>query len=203
MALRLIEAPTQRLLPLEDAKAHLRADHHDDDDALIESYIDAATSMLDGRDGLLQRALAPQSWALELPAFPTCDGGRIALPLPPLLAVEAVEYLDELGAWHEVASEDYEVDAGAGCVVPLESWPSTGRAAVTVRVTYRAGYRVAGSEGGSESGDAEPPPAQLIQLLKLLVANFYETREPVVIGAAVNDLPLAAQTIIGNLRVYR
>lgn len=198
MGLRLVTAPTAEILSLADAKRHLRAEDFDDDDTLIQSYIDAAISLLDGRDGLLQRAIAPQTWALELGCFPC---GAIALPLPPLQEVQSIEYLDPEGSWQTLDEADWQVDLGdaqaPGRVVPVASWPATGSAPVTVRVTFRAGYAVATGDEG------EAPPAQLLHLLRLLVANWYETREPVVIGTIVNDLPLAAQTLIANLRVYR
>lgn len=195
MGLKLIAAPTAELLPLADAKAHLRADF-DDDDALIQGYIDAAISMLDGRDGVLQRALAPQTWALELAGFPAC--GTIELPLPPLQEVQAVEYLAGDGDWETLDEEAYEVVTGEqGLLSVRGAWPATGRALVTVRVTFRAGYALATGDEG------EAPPAQLLQLLKLLVGNWYENREPIVVGQSVADLPLAAQTLINNLRVYR
>jgi uncharacterized phiE125 gp8 family phage protein len=194
-SLRLIEPPVAELLTLEDAKEHLRVDF-DDDDALIQSYIDAAVSMLDGRDGILQRALAPQTWALDMSRFPFCR--EIELPLPQLLGVESVEYLDVDGAWQTMPPEDYEVVTGEdGLVIAEEFWPPTQRASVAVTITFRAGYAL-----GSD-GEGEAPPPQLRQLLKLLVMQWYANREPVVIGSTVNNLPFTAQAVIANLRVYR
>jgi uncharacterized phiE125 gp8 family phage protein len=74
MALELITPPDDAVVTLEEAKAFLNVTHSDHDE-LIEGLVDAATAALDGRYGLLQRALSPQTWELVLDRFPLVLAG--------------------------------------------------------------------------------------------------------------------------------
>lgn len=57
-------APTHPVVLLDDMKAHLRV-LHDDEDLDIQALTDAATSWLDGWDGVLGRCIMPQTWLIE------------------------------------------------------------------------------------------------------------------------------------------
>lgn len=57
----LLVPPGDAVVTLSEAKDHLRV-LHDDEDALIASLIETATAYLDGLDGVLGRALGPQTW---------------------------------------------------------------------------------------------------------------------------------------------
>ena len=91
MIIKRIAAPAAEPISLATAKAHLRVTHAAED-TLIPLYISAAVSKLDGKDGLLGRAMITQDWQLSLDSFP-CDG-VIELPLPPLQEVTFVKYFD-------------------------------------------------------------------------------------------------------------
>src|SRR5678809_194962 len=108
MALELITPPEETPVTLEEAKAHLRIDH-DDDDVYVQGLIDAATGMVDGRYGSLGRALEPQTWELVLDRFP-CWPYHICIPLPPLLSVDSITYTDGDDVEQTIDSADYEVD---------------------------------------------------------------------------------------------
>lgn len=57
----LVAPPEDAAVLLDDLKLFLRVDH-DDEDALIASLGDAATGWLDGWNGILARAIMPQTW---------------------------------------------------------------------------------------------------------------------------------------------
>lgn len=78
-------APTAPVVTLDEAKAHLRISH-DDDDLLIQSLIDAATEYLDGLDGVLGRALSPQTYEAVFDASPA-----YRLPLVPIVSSTVTE----------------------------------------------------------------------------------------------------------------
>jgi hypothetical protein len=129
--LRLIEgpAPETPVLTLEEAKTYLAYDDDDLDD-MLSRLIAAATEKLDGRDGLLGRALHPQTWELVLPDFPRKE---IELPLPPTLEVLSVSYLDGDRQEQQLTEgEDFRVIPGGWeghTLVPTlgRVWPATAR----------------------------------------------------------------------------
>lgn len=61
LRVELVAGPSLPVVSLDEAKAHLRVSHDDEDD-LIRGLIAAATAYLDGLDGVLGRALSPQTW---------------------------------------------------------------------------------------------------------------------------------------------
>src|SRR5262245_43660746 len=122
MAIHLITAPTVEPISLEQAKAHLRVDHSDDD-AIISTYIKAARYAVDGKDGYLGRALVTQTWELVIDQFPA---NEIKIPLPPLQTVNSVNYDNSDGFGQLVAADQYYVDnvSEPGWIVPVSSgWP--------------------------------------------------------------------------------
>jgi uncharacterized phiE125 gp8 family phage protein len=96
MRLSLLQAPAVEPLTAADAKARLNIGD-EVPDAVIEAYITACRQQIDGADGWLGRALITQKWVGKLDYFPTCDGGRINIPLPPLQTVDEVSYLGSDG----------------------------------------------------------------------------------------------------------
>ncbi len=80
---RLVAAPTDHVVTLDDMKAHLRVTH-DEEDLLISSLIDAATAHLDGWRGVLGRCIMSQQWAVDYPG-----AGCWRLPFPDVINVAA------------------------------------------------------------------------------------------------------------------
>jgi len=194
--LRLIEAPTESALSLADAKAHLKVDL-DDDDHLIASLITAITAHLDGADGILGRTLAPQTWELVEHAFPPT---ALSVPLPPLIEIESIKYLDPAREEQTLAPDKYRViDGGWGraLIIPAydAGWPATASELDAVRIRFRCGYQNASS----------PPrlavPEPIIQAMKLMLSDYYDQRGSVVVGAAVSRIPEAAERLLLPYRI--
>ena len=78
-SLKLISGPADPVVSLDEAKLHLRVDG-DDENMLIQGFIDAAVAYLDGADGVLGRALAPQEWEVTF-----CGSKAGDLPLVPVI----------------------------------------------------------------------------------------------------------------------
>jgi uncharacterized phiE125 gp8 family phage protein len=153
--------PTAELVTLAEAKAHLRVDF-DDDDGLISGLVAAAAGYLDGPDGILGRALLPQTLALTLADAPP---GDTWLPCGPVTSVTSVTYYDLDNAPQTFSDSDYSLIEGIDTVTlePLATWPSTFARLDAFTITY-------------EAGDSTVPAA-IRQAALLLVGLWYEQRE--------------------------
>ena len=170
MGLTLV-SPGALPVTLAQAKAHCRVDHNDDD-ALITLYIEAATAVLDGEDGVLGRCLSPQTWSLHYDEFPC---GAIKIPLPPLIDVNFIKYNDGDGVEQTLPTTAYAVDLHQtwGWVVPaVGGWPTSASDIINaVNIQFYAGY---------------PPPIGVPGAIKAAilecVGDLYKLREPTVVG---------------------
>ena len=84
MSLQLNTPPAAEPVTLAEAKAWLRVDTGDDDDALITSLISAARARAEWHTG---RAFVTQGWTLWLDCWPS--GACAEIPLPPLQGVQS------------------------------------------------------------------------------------------------------------------
>lgn len=185
MRLQLFIAPSEMPITLAEAKSHLR-ETEADQDTQIEDFIKGATSLLDGRDGILGRALCTQTWGLLLDGFPAASA--IEVPLPPLQSITSVTYVDQGGVTQTMPAADYIVDTasqpGVLALAYGKSWPSVRpqRNAVTIR--FVAGYGAA----------AEVPPA-IKDAMKLIVGARHKDRD------AGSGLSEAAESLLWPFRI--
>jgi len=182
----LTTAATEEPVTLDEAKAHLRIDHDDEDDH-IAALITAARQWA---EMYTRRQFISATYTLYLDWFP----GEIVVPRPPLISVTSISYLDTAGASQTLATSVYAVDAvalpGRIRLKFNESWPGTRTIENAVTVVYIAGY-----------GAATAVPETAKAALKLLVAHLYENREPYIVGTSVSALPMAAKSLLSAERV--
>jgi uncharacterized phiE125 gp8 family phage protein len=188
MALVMTAAPAAEPISLAEAKAHLRIDA-DDEDALLASLITAARSFI---ERTLSLALVSESWSLYLDGWPR--SGTIVLPLHPVQAVTAVRVYAPDDTPTVVDSQSYDVDALSE---PGRLVLSAGAAQLTPARLLNA-FEVAFTAGYGD--EAEDVPEPIRHALKLLVAHWFEHREPVVLGVASQEVPA---TVAGLLLPYR
>ncbi|WP_103728924.1 head-tail connector protein [Novosphingobium sp. HII-3] len=186
----IVVTPPEPVVTLEEAKAHLRVRHSAEDD-LILSYIDAATGTIDGPDGWLGRALGRQTLEIRYPAFGTC--GWIALPYPPAVEVESIQYVDAAGEAATLDPDQYELSGAMIRPVWPHSFPAAawrGAAGETVRIRWTAGY--------------DTLPAPIRAAILLMVGDLYAFRETAVVGATSADVPmsLTVQRLLSPFRVF-
>lgn len=200
MSLILITAPTDMPVSVDEAKEHLRIDNGDDD-LLLRTYLLAATAYVDGKEGLLQRALKPQTWELTMDQFPGAapwnsfggygdyssmrgygayndyssmlSCGDIAIPLPPLLSVDSVKYTDTDGVVQTVDPANYMVD---GVSVPSRVSPITGYTWPATKTIVNA-VRVRFTAGYLDGGMTTTVPPAITVAILLMVGSLYENRE--------------------------
>lgn len=191
MRLRLIAAPATEPVTLAEATAQVSG-FGTANDAILGALIVAAREHLDGRKGILGRALMPQTWELLLDNFPvgvTLGGSEqlrisvttrdrelrnaryiIEIPLPPLASVTSITYTDTAGVLQTLPTSVYAVDtASEPGVVSLkygQSWPATRTERNAVTIKFVAGY-----------ADSATVPQALKAAMKLHIADLFENRE--------------------------
>ena len=111
MRLTLVTGPTIEPLTVAEVRARSNIGSKSSDE-VVQAYITAARQTIDGADGWLGRALNTQTWRGGLDEFPTCDGGRIYIPLPPLQSITEISYLDAHGLPVAVAGGGYQLVMG-------------------------------------------------------------------------------------------
>lgn len=192
--------PPEPVVSLVDAKKHLRIEPGvTDDDAYIEGLISAAIVWLDGPAGWLGRALGKQTLELRIEGFGCYPG--IDLPFPPLVSVESVKYLDVDEVAQTVDEDLWLVQGQRLWLKPTFSAPAVSRQPDPVIIRYVAGY------GSFDTAD--PPvwtsalPKSIWVAVLMLVGQWFDNRQAVTIGAAVEQMPFAVDALLGPFRVYR
>ncbi len=190
MALVYRSGPTVEPLSLAEAKAHLRLETSADD-ALVTSLIITSRLHIEAALGL---ALTAQDWTLVLDAWPAT--GVVNIPMRPVTAVTAVRVRASDGTPSVVPTATY-VFEGAGLpprLVPASgALPNPGRAAGGIEIDFTAGF-------GTTAGSVPEP---IRQALKLLVAHWYEHRDPVEIGDPATAIPPAVSALLKPYAVPR
>ena len=174
MRLVLVTPPAATPITLCEVKAQARVEH-DDEDLLLQHYVDAATAWLDGPAGILGRCLVTQTWRAEVDAI----SGPIRLPFPDTVIDSAV-FIDPAGGEmeHELARQDQRL--------LLRPSFGLGRPAA---ITFTAGY-----------GAPADVPAAIRQAMLLLVTQWYEHRQVTGTGTA---LPFAIEALLAPYRRIR
>lgn len=174
MRLVLVTPPAATPITLAEVKAQARVEH-DDEDLLLQHYVDAATAWLDGPAGILGRCLVTQTWRAEVDAI----SGPIRLPFPDTVIDSAV-FIDPAGGEmeHELARQDQRL--------LLRPSFGLGRPAA---ITFTAGY-----------GAPADVPAAIRQAMLLLVTQWYEHRQVTGTGTA---LPFAIEALLAPYRRVR
>lgn len=177
------------LVSLEDAKKHLRVDF-DDDDALIEGLVAAATAYLDGPDGILNRALGTQVLLATLEGFPS---EPVALRCEPIQSIDDITYIDADGAETPIDDTDvYELtDDGRLRLAHGQTWPTPRSSEDPVRINYTAGYTSL--------------PKPLRAAILLIVGDLYANCESGGTGTVAyeNQMPTTVRALLAPYRNLR
>lgn len=197
MSVRVV-VPPKPILDWETVKPHLRGVPGEDEQALVEGYIAAATAWIDGPHGWLARCIGVQT--LELVTDTLCNQ---RLPFGPVVSIESVIYRDRDGDDRTVPDGDYRLLADG--TIYSERWPSVGSGPDGVRIRYVAGYpdREETPEGGGEPVTVSTVPAPIRQAIQLLVGQWYDNREAVSVGAAPAAMPFAVEALLAPFRIWR
>lgn len=198
---------TKPPVTIADAKAHLVVTSSTDD-ALISSYVHAAGQMVSNLTG---RSLINSTYTLLLPNWPstydqpflssanTAKPTRLAttirLPRSPLVSVSSIKYYDSDNTQQTISSSNYIVTTGVEppTIEPLAtySWPPLYSRDWPIEIIFVAGY-----------GTAETSIPDAIQhAIKMLVANWYENRESVLVGTISKPIEHAVDALLSDYRL--
>jgi uncharacterized phiE125 gp8 family phage protein len=157
----LLTAPAAEPLALDETRAFLRLDTHDDDET-IAALVAAARQHVETET---RRALITQGWRLTLDAWPA--EGRIRVAPGPLRELTAARVYDLAGNATALDLQHFVPDPGA-CELVVAPWalmqPTQLAAGIALDVTV--GY-------GDTALDVPEP---LRQAMRLLIAHWYENR---------------------------
>jgi uncharacterized phiE125 gp8 family phage protein len=186
MALVMTSAPAVEPVTAAEAKAHLRVDGTAED-VLIASLILTSRLHIEAALGL---ALITQGWRLTLDRWPA--GGEVRFPLRPVQSVGSITLRASDGSSTVVAPDTYLLDGQALLprLVPNVAWPAPGRGAAGIEIAFTAGLAAAAAD----------VPAPIRHAILLLVAHWYEHRDPLEIGAASAAIPPAVSELLQPYR---
>ena len=173
MSLQLNTPPASEPVTLDQARAWLRVESGNDEDALITALIPAARARCEWHTG---RTFITQHWTLWLDRAAYCS----KIPLPPLQGITSVTLYAPDGTATVLDSDGYTADL-AGSRLLLKTVPAQLRAVNAVAIAFTAGY-----------GTAADVPAPIAQAVLQIVAALYEHRGGDAVPTPDNALALLA-----------
>ena len=191
MSLVLTAAPAVEPVSLADARAHLRVDGTAED-AFISSLIITSRLHIEAALGL---ALINQSWTWTIDAWPGVAGVEfpvwslspldrisrrdfdvgVALPMRPVRTIDQIRIKAADGTPTVLAPQRYVLDGTshpARLLPTLQALPNPGQPVQGIQIDFTAGFSAAASD----------VPAPIRLALQMLVAHWFENREPVLSG---------------------
>jgi uncharacterized phiE125 gp8 family phage protein len=190
MGLVQLSGPGAEPLSLEEIKSYLRVDGNAED-VLVQSLVLTSRLHIEAALGL---ALMTQSWKFVLDAWPV--DGVVDLPIAPVQQVSDVRVIGKDGTALSLDADGYELDTSSRpprLYRKSDTWPTPGRAHAGIEIDITAGF--------GASADAVPAPIR--QALMLLVAHWYEHRDPIEIGTPSTAVPNAVSRLLHPYRVVR
>ncbi|HZP34163.1 MAG TPA: head-tail connector protein [Candidatus Acidoferrales bacterium] len=194
-----VKEPEADPVTLDEVKQYLRVTSSADDDVL-ERLIAVATRSV---EGWLGRSLIQQQWQLTLDSFPYrmfrqgvpfAAFRDIRLPRAPLVSVDSISYVDAGGQTQSIDPATVQVDKFSlpPFIRPAfgKTWPPTQAVVNAVTILYTCGY-----------ADADSVPETIKLAIISLIAHFNENREPFLVNATVQKLPLHIENMLWNERI--
>lgn len=198
------EEPDFALDPLTVAfvrDQHLRTSNGDAEDDYIAHLMRASLRI--GQNATA-RSWIPQGWTLVADRFPSSE---FLMPMPPLLSVESIDYIDENGDPHTLTGSPAQFLVSApsgpkakyGRLTPLvdESWPGARTQDGAVRVHFQAGYRLTAG-----SPQVAGIPDDLTEGRLLLIGEMYKQRSESVHAFNQNPALIRARSLFTPYKVY-
>jgi uncharacterized phiE125 gp8 family phage protein len=156
-----LDGPAVEPIPLAEMRAYLRLDG-EGEDALVAGLVAAARLAIEAATRL---ALIAQTWRLRVDRWPT--DGVVALPLAPVLSVDAVRLLPRTGAAVTFGPDLYRLDlSGDPARLLLDLPAARPQPGDHLEIDLTAGF----------GPGPESVPAPLRLAIRRLVARWFENR---------------------------
>lgn len=154
--------PPSAIVTWAQLKAHVRADT-DDEQALGELYLGAATAHVDGPQGCLGRSFGAQTLEARFDEFDD-ETDEIVLPYGPIISpITSIKYLSD-GVETTWSSAEYALlSDGRIILADGYSWPTVDEFSEAIRVRYQAGYTTV--------------PSDVKAAILLMAAYLFQNRE--------------------------
>lgn len=158
-------APVLDPITSSEVYRHLRLVEDDTEKAYADAVADVAREYVEQNTGT---ALLTQTWEVR---YDDWWDGVLELPYPPLQSVSSIKYIDNNGTEQTLAASQYQVQTGEP--IGFVQWaanatiPVARAEAGAVRIVFVAGYT-----------SASLVPSSLKQAMLLLLAQWFENREP-------------------------
>ncbi|MEM6666190.1 MAG: head-tail connector protein [Pseudomonadota bacterium] len=186
MPMELDTPPAEEPVALADVKAHLRIDHADEDDYLNALIVGARMRLESESD----QAFVTQTWIAYLDRWPAT--GEYRIPLGPVSSITEVTVRDAAGTQTAVSPSLYALDAASepARLVLTGALPSPAAIPNGIAVTFQVGF-----------GAAADVPGDLKHALLMVIAHWYEHRDPMIGAETAHAVPKAAHQIMQSYRV--
>lgn len=171
-------APTVEPLSLTDAKLHCRVDITHDD-SLISAYITSARRLI---EAYCLNALMTQHFTVTYDYCDTSEGlwvekQVIRLPMQPIISLTTITTYDSDNNATVFDSSNYRLSGNRIVLNDNCYWPSNLRSTDCLQIDFVAGY----------GATADSVPLDIVQAMKLLVAQWYENREAISDPVVIKD----------------
>jgi len=158
-----------------------------EDDDLLNSLISAATLYAENLTG---RSFVNKTYKEEIDSFPSDDW---YLSVGNAATVNSITYKDINNTQQTLSTDDYEYisDGELVKIRSIDSYPDTYESFNAVTVEYVAGY-----------GDETVVPELIKKAILLIIGSMYEHRENHSAGVKLNQIPMSAEMILQQFKVY-
>ena len=191
MASTMTTPPAIEPVSLATAKAHLKVDHSHEDQ-LIANLITAARQHVEYETGMV---MIDQDWSVYFNHWP--ENGQLVLPLVPVISISGVYVYGDDDVASQIDAAHYVTDTisrPARIVLRgSRQWANPGRIINGIEVKLKAGF-------GATDTDV---PADLIEAILLLVAHWFENRQPVFHGETIHTLPRSVSALLKPYRMVQ
>lgn len=184
--LQLVTPATGLPVTVEEARSYCRIDQLAEAPLIRQLIVDATRFVERTING--GRQIMPATYDAPIRGW-WC--GSLTMPRPPLQSVESITYRDSAGATQTLDPSVYEVrtyesQPGTIALAFNQFWPgSLAPVEFPIAIQFVAGY-----------ADAASVPGTLKRAIHLLVAHWFENREPVITGTISSSLPLGIADLL-------